>query len=146
MKEASDNIHADNNNVIEAAPEYKVVTNGDITAGDDQEGQKVRRLQAQSSISKVEAYVNNLPSPRVSPGWRRPSDDEEAEERPPYSRHHNTVLDDSFDSEASSMSRSRLSSRQSDLLTSNNRGCQPTITKFHSARRRPLLLLGPSPC
>merc|ERR1712079_63385 len=93
VKEASDNIHADNNNVIEAAPEYKVVTNGDITAGDDQEGQKVRRLQAQSSISKVEAYVNNLPSPRVSQnysqGWRRPSDDEEAEERPPYTRHHN---------------------------------------------------------
>ena len=141
VKEASDNIHADNNNVIEAAPEYKVVTNGDITAGDDQEGQKVRRLQAQSSISKVEAYVNTLPSPRVSPGWRRPSDDDE---RLPYTRHHNTVLDDSFDSEASSMSRSRLSSRQSDLLTSNNRGCQPTITKFHSARRRPLL--GPSPC
>ena len=66
VKEASDNIHADNNNVIEPAPEYKVVTNGDITAEDDQEGQKVRRLQAQSSISKVEAYVNNLPSPRVS--------------------------------------------------------------------------------
>ena len=144
MKETSENIHADNNNVIEAAPEYKVVTNGDITAGDDQEGQKVRRLQAQSSISKVEAYVNNLPSPRVSPGWRRRSNDEEAEERTPHSRHHNTVLDDSFDSEASSMSRSRLSSRQSDLLTSNNRGCQRTFIKFRSARRRPLL--GPSPC
>ena len=70
MKEASDNIHADNNNVIEAAPEYKVVTNGDITAGDDQEGQKVRRLQAQSC---PQGKVGSLPrspksSSRADPG------------------------------------------------------------------------------
>ena len=63
------------------------------------------KLISQSSLIKVKQYVETLPSPKNSDSSPKP--------------HNKTVLDDSFSSEASS--RSKLSSRQSDTLSLNNR-------------------------
>ena len=66
------------------------------------------KLNSQSSLSKVKQYVDGLPSPQQ----QKTSD---IVTQP----HNKTILDDSFSSEASS--RSKLSSRQSDTLSLNNR-------------------------
>ena len=70
---------------------------------------EVRLQMQQSSLSKVKDYVQTLPSPRTISDWKHSLSDE--------SRLQNTVLDESFDSEASS--RSKMSSRQSDALQGN---------------------------
>ena len=129
-----DEKQSDNNNVITSI----------INVERSDEGKNPENLIKTLSVSsKVEAYVQSLPeqtssrrkkhdktvldSSCESEVCNNPTDQSEARTealgqsgagdlRP---RHDNTVLDESFESEASS--RSRLSSRQSDLLTSNMR-------------------------
>ena len=72
-------------------------------------------LNSQSSISKVKQYVEGLPSPTVNQQWNNSDRGHNSPAQP----HNKTVLDESFSSEASS--RSKLSSRQSDALSLNNR-------------------------
>ena len=77
-------------------------------------------MRTQSVSSKVEAYVQSLPGFSAQSNNTVLEDScKEEEASGSRFRHDNTVLDESFESEASS--RSKLSSRQSDLLSTNMR-------------------------
>ena len=76
-------------------------------------------MRTQSVSSKVEAYVQSLPGFSAQSDTVLEDSCKEKEASGSRFRHDNTVLDESFESEASS--RSKLSSRQSDLLSTNMR-------------------------
>lgn len=107
-------ISSNNNNVIAADKKC-----------DKNEFVDTRTLQSQSSASKVEAYVQNLPYlvKNSSVMVKNPSrNDKSSEEWIPGEEergHNRTILDESFDSETSS--KSKLSSRQSDILSIGSR-------------------------
>jgi len=107
-------ISSNNNNVIAADKKC-----------DKNEFVDTRTLQSQSSASKVEAYVQNLPylvknsSVMVKNPSRNDKNSEEWRLGEEERGHNRTILDESFDSETSS--KSKLSSRQSDILSIGSR-------------------------